>query len=334
MPSSPSFSDSSSSSYSMLQPASSIHRREGAFPPSSSDPGSESIDSERDSAEKQTTVPAPERSDSEDVPQVTVISEPPSLPSPILESAAEEGGDNVDGLQPRTSRHHCEQQGENENDGDEEDSNENWVSVSRVSSPSPHYDRLTSLDSNNNSVSVSADANTNGAVVDRELSKTPSEAPSPPPKSFRNSLTTGLKRLSSRSLPRTPSISSGSRRSSSVMSKRFSTGSANVGGGSGVEINQAPSPSASSAPLHTPGGQGQAQAKPVRRKIVAQWPSAMYCNEIHAGSGGNGKKRMSTSERCAIYAQKINELYTYDCGLTEWVLEMRFRGAFIHSYCL
>jgi hypothetical protein len=30
-----------------------------------------------------------------------------------------------------------------------------------------------------------------------------------------------------------------------------------------------------------------------------------------------------------LYAQKINELYVHDCGLSEWVLETRFRGAFI-----
>ncbi|KAF9452187.1 hypothetical protein P691DRAFT_795402 [Macrolepiota fuliginosa MF-IS2] len=241
--------DPKASSYSMIPPASSFHRREGAFPPSSS---ASYVGSERDATEKRPVILVPERSDSGDVPQVTVVSEPPPPPSPILESAAE---DEDEDLHPRTPRH-CQ-----------EGSNENWVNISRVSSPSPR-----------------------GGGIDREASRTPSEAPSPPPKSFRNSLTTGLKRLSSRSLPRTPT----------------------------------PSPSVYSAPLPTPtmhGVHGQAQAKPVRQKIVMQWPSAMFCNEIHAG-----RKRLNTSERCAIYAQKINELYAYDCGLTEWVLEMRFRG--------
>ena len=61
-----------------------------------------------------------------------------------------------------------------------------------------------------------------------------------------------------------------------------------------------------------------------RQKTVVQWPSAMFCNEIHAT---NGKKKLSSGEKCAIYAQKINELYMYDCGLTEWVVEMKFRSA-------
>lgn len=222
--------------------------------------------------------------------------------------------------------------------------------------------------------------------IDRESSKTPSEAPSPPPKSFRNSLTTGLKRFSStsRSLPRTPSVSSGGSRRSSVMSKRFSTGSANFSngtmamsttasnGGSRVDIGSTtvdrtpsahPSPSpavpppraatvhghgiehdgdcnggvngVTSASVHGHGGAAHVQMKlgaRKRQKVVVQWPSAMFCNEIHAG----GRKKLSSSEKCAIYARKINELYMYDCGLTEWTVEMRFRGAqfFIHMNCI
>jgi hypothetical protein len=61
-----------------------------------------------------------------------------------------------------------------------------------------------------------------------------------------------------------------------------------------------------------------------RQKMVVQWPSAMFCNEIHTA----GKRKLSSSEKCAIYARKINELYMYDCGLTDWTLEMRFRGAY------
>ena len=61
-----------------------------------------------------------------------------------------------------------------------------------------------------------------------------------------------------------------------------------------------------------------------RQKAVVQWPSAMFCNEIHAT---NGRKKLTSGEKCVIYAQKINELYMYDCGLTQWVVEMRCRGA-------
>jgi len=55
-----------------------------------------------------------------------------------------------------------------------------------------------------------------------------------------------------------------------------------------------------------------------------KWPSAMVCQEVH----GSGKKKLTSAERCSIYAQKINELYIYDSGLTDWVLEMKFRGKF------
>lgn len=108
-----------------------------------------------------------------------------------------------------------------------------------------------------------------------------------------------------------------------------------MGNGSGmVDVSRTPSPSVYSGPVQEQGaggGQVPGQAKPVRRKVVMQWPAAMYCNEIHAGGG---KKRMTTSERCAIYAQKINELYIYDCGLSEWVVEMKFRGTFLNSFLL
>lgn len=377
MPSSPSFSELSASSCSVPQSMTSGHRREGAFPPSS-DAGS--LDSERkpdrDTTEKlvlsanlttaNTHGVHKQVDDNEDVPQVTIISEPPPPPSPILEEPNTFGPSDrdadADSLRPQHRREHGQAVVMSDND---DDSNENWVAISRVSSPSvsSHHDRSTSLDINNNG-------------TDGESSKTRSEAPSPPPKSFRNSLTTGLRRLSSRSLPRTPSLSSGgSRRSSSVMSKRFSSGSANWGpsslggtapisattslGGSAngsavgsvldissTNVERTPSPFVVSTPLpqvpptrattvHVDGlaqsysastnGHGTTRP-PIRRKrqkVVVQWPSAMFCNKIH---GTAGKKKLTSSEKCAIYAQKINELYMYDCGLTEWVVETRLRG--------
>ncbi|KXN87932.1 hypothetical protein AN958_07942 [Leucoagaricus sp. SymC.cos] len=290
MPSSPSFSESSSSSYSVVQP-SSVHRREGAFPPSSSD----SVNSERERRRGVTTgkleaddaTPISEIPDAEGtVPKVTIISEPPPPPSPILEEPSVEHEEDTESLRPQHRREHANDQISVMSDND--DLNENWVAISRVSSPSSHHDRSTSLDLHHNG-------------SDRESSRTPSEvAPSPPPKSFRNSLTTGLKRFSSRSLPRTPSISSGGSRRSSVMSKRFSTGST----------------------IHGHGRAHPQMKSARRRKMVVQWPSAMFCNEIHAV----GKKKLSSSERCSIYARKINELYMYDCGLTEWVMETKYRG--------
>ncbi|GLB33524.1 hypothetical protein LshimejAT787_0104080 [Lyophyllum shimeji] len=115
------------------------------------------------------------------------------------------------------------------------------------------------------------------------------EAPSPPPKSFRNSLTTNFKRLSS-SLPRTPSLSSKSRRSS----------------GGTYYSSRTPSPSIMVSP------------PPVRQKIKHQYPPAMFYAEITT--------RKTSLERCMLYAQKINELYMYDSGLGDWTIETKMRA--------
>ncbi|KAG6903337.1 hypothetical protein C0995_013090 [Termitomyces sp. Mi166 len=117
----------------------------------------------------------------------------------------------------------------------------------------------------------------------------PGETPSPPPKSFRNSLTTNLKRLSS-SLPRTPSLSSKSRRSSGT-----------------YYSSRTPSPSMQSMPLPPP-----------RPKIVSASPPAMFCAEIST--------KKTSLERCSLYAQKINELYMYDSGLADWTIEAKQRA--------
>ncbi|KAJ7638574.1 hypothetical protein FB45DRAFT_1023352 [Roridomyces roridus] len=113
--------------------------------------------------------------------------------------------------------------------------------------------------------------------------------PSPPPKSLRNSLTANFKRFSS--LPRTPSPSHNSlSRSSSYRSRGPS------------------SPPASVVPLPT-------RAPLV--KSISRNPPAMSCADIVT--------RKSAQERCALYAQKINELYVHDCGLSKWVLDAHFR---------
>lgn len=115
------------------------------------------------------------------------------------------------------------------------------------------------------------------------------ETPSPPPKSFRNSLTTNLRRFSS--IPRSPSISS----------KK----SAHRSSGGTQYSSRTPSPSM--APLPLP-----------RQKIKSQYPSAMFCTEITS--------RKTSMERCILYAQKINELYMYDSGLGDWTIETKLRG--------
>lgn len=118
-----------------------------------------------------------------------------------------------------------------------------------------------------------------------------SDAPSPPPKSLRNSLTMNIKRLS---LPRTPSLSSRSARWS---------------GGNTHHSSRTPSPSIYhvSPPSQVP-------------KITSTNPAALFCHEVHS--------QRTTSERCLIYATKINELHLYDCGLSEWVINMKSRGLF------
>jgi hypothetical protein len=125
-----------------------------------------------------------------------------------------------------------------------------------------------------------------------------SYAPSPPPKIFRNSLTVNLKRLS---LPRTPSLSSKSGRS-----RRWS-------GGNTHNSSRTSSPSIHrvSSPLMVP-------------KIRSTNPAALFCHEVHS--------QRTTSERCLIYATKINELNLYDCGLSEWVVNMKSRGLFSYFF--
>jgi hypothetical protein len=124
-----------------------------------------------------------------------------------------------------------------------------------------------------------------------------SDAPSPPPKSFRNSLTVNLKRLS---LPRTASLSSKSARS-----RRWSGGN--------THHSSSPSIHRVSPPLLVP-------------KIRSTNPAALFCHEVHS--------QRTTSERCLIYATKINELHLYDCGLSEWVVNMKSRGLFLISFFL
>ncbi|KAF9521726.1 hypothetical protein CPB83DRAFT_887858 [Crepidotus variabilis] len=113
------------------------------------------------------------------------------------------------------------------------------------------------------------------------------DVPSPPNKSLRQSITKNIKRLSA--LPRAPSISSKSdRRLSSEM--RYS--------------------SRTPSPRHS-GDSPQLSFK----KIKSTDPAALFCHEVY---GQN-----TTLQRCYIYASKINGLYLYDCGLSDWITEMK-----------
>ncbi|KAL4075776.1 hypothetical protein J3A83DRAFT_4157046 [Scleroderma citrinum] len=104
-----------------------------------------------------------------------------------------------------------------------------------------------------------------------------------------------MKRFST--LPRTPSLMSLNRLS--VASKRSS---------------RAPSPSVhSSIP----------PVRPPIRRIKSASPSAMYFADVVA--------KKSPLERSMGYARKINELYHYDCGLGDWIVEVRHRATHPHS---
>lgn len=168
--------------------------------------------------------------------------------------------------------------------------------VEHVASP------LTSTDRHRSGESLAGDHSPARSLTDIKRNETPS----PPSKSFRNSLTTNLKRFSS--LPRTPSSSSRSSRSS----RRFSGGA--------QPSSRDPSPLeppqlslSAPVPFHLPPPQPQS-----RLKIKSHYPSAMYCAEVFS--------RKTSGERCVIYAQKINELYMYDSGLGDWIIETKIRG--------
>ena len=57
---------------------------------------------------------------------------------------------------------------------------------------------------------------------------------------------------------------------------------------------------------------------PPKPRIRARSPDAMRCKEIF--------KKKSTLERATAYANKINELSMYDCGLGDWVTSMKEKG--------
>ncbi|KAJ7591349.1 hypothetical protein C8J56DRAFT_825421 [Mycena floridula] len=114
-----------------------------------------------------------------------------------------------------------------------------------------------------------------------------STAPSLPPKSPKGFRNSLSRGLKRMSLPRTPSMKSSSRSSSD--------------GRHSGSLPRTPSP-----PLIRP-----------RMKIKTLYPAAMYCHEVHG--------QRSAQERCTIYAQKINELYSCDCGLGDWVFEAQIR---------
>ncbi|KII95822.1 hypothetical protein PLICRDRAFT_693960 [Plicaturopsis crispa FD-325 SS-3] len=106
-----------------------------------------------------------------------------------------------------------------------------------------------------------------------------------------------LKRFSS--LPRTPSVKSSNRLSSSTRSA------------------QTPSP-----PIVPPSIVTPPHRQVQREKIRTAWPAAMSCSDVLA--------KRSSADRSRAYAEKINELWMCDCGLGDWVAETRYRAANPH----
>ncbi|KAJ7774244.1 hypothetical protein DFH07DRAFT_865974 [Mycena maculata] len=169
-----------------------------------------------------------------------------------------------------------------------EQSGEEWTHVSRDLTASPSSDGHVP----NDRVSWESYSDSPRRSQEQGIGST-----SPPPKSLKTSLTANLKRFSS--LPRTPSPSNKSlARSSSTRSS----------------IGRTPSPSVGSVPLPSIPAQ-----MPRRRKIISRNPPALFCSDVVS--------RKSAQERCVLYAQKINELYVHDCGLSEWVAGTQVRGS-------
>ncbi|EIW76094.1 hypothetical protein CONPUDRAFT_110749 [Coniophora puteana RWD-64-598 SS2] len=108
-------------------------------------------------------------------------------------------------------------------------------------------------------------------------------------------------------LPRTPSFAS--------ISNRLSV----AGSSSGKRSSRTPSPSPNSfweriAPRQVPPS----------RKIPCAWPAAMQFADV--------LDRPSALGRSIGYAEKINELYHYDCGLGDWIVDTKARAANPQSY--
>ncbi|EMD41105.1 hypothetical protein CERSUDRAFT_111682 [Gelatoporia subvermispora B] len=79
---------------------------------------------------------------------------------------------------------------------------------------------------------------------------------------------------------------------------------------SALSVKKSPSPRAS----RTPSPSVIHHRVSPRLRIRSAWPDAMQCHEIAS--------MRSALERSMCYAQKINELARYECGLSEWVISM------------
>lgn len=58
---------------------------------------------------------------------------------------------------------------------------------------------------------------------------------------------------------------------------------------------------------------------PPVQKVKSAWPPAMHFADVAV--------KKNALDRSVGYAQKINELYMYDCGLGDWIAETRYKAA-------
>ncbi|KAL0070968.1 hypothetical protein AAF712_002189 [Marasmius tenuissimus] len=228
---------------------------------------------------------------------------------------------------------------------------EGWVLADNVGEGAVSYGKR-SLDGIPKTPSRDRDKVPERHSLDSPSSSYESEGPSPPPKSFRNSFTKGLKRLS---------LNAGSPRRSDSLSSRSahsrtpSQGSSTLpplpdaeGGYTGrPSLSPSPSPNAfpprplsplnpnshspnPSLPVPLPLGPSSLQNSPhpsyssyytrphphAHKRITNTQPAALFCSELYSAP----KKSSTSAERCAIYARKLNELYMFDCGLGDWIV--------------
>ncbi|KAG2158916.1 uncharacterized protein EDB93DRAFT_1325021 [Suillus bovinus] len=61
------------------------------------------------------------------------------------------------------------------------------------------------------------------------------------------------------------------------------------------------------------------KALPPVQKIKSAWPPSMHFADVIV--------KKNALDRSVGYAQKINELYLYDCGLGDWIVETRYKAA-------
>ncbi|KAI0771491.1 hypothetical protein BD413DRAFT_475757 [Trametes elegans] len=271
-----------------LVPNNSVHRREGAFPPSTifSSPPNQSL------------VQSPLSSE----PSTSLHAEGLSRPVVVVEDERDREEDEEDAA----SRTHESAEPERR-PGLELRRESSWVSLRQEAAEASSSPNGRSAVLPNVSASLSRSTSSGHSST--------SSLPVPPPKSvhsgsddekhaslapssFRATLT-NLKRFSS--LPRTPSRSSRSTRSTSPDPRR--------------SFSPPPMPPPHSVSLQIELPRRRVMPRPTK---VSPWPRAMDSKDVTI--------LRSARERARAYADKINDLATYDCGLREWLATQERSG--------